>query len=407
MAFEIREDRSRSRGRKPLAREREEYFRLMGQGLSSVEACKIVGINYRTGKRWRNGRAASGQGRARPPVQVSPRPPGPSRYLREDDRIAIADRLREGAPIRAIARELGRSPSTISREVRRNAHPESGAYRPHAAEARAQARRPRPKDGKIAANSELREFIQQRLGLRWSPEQICQALRETFPDRPEMHVVHETIYQALYVQGRGELRRELTAALRTGRAMRRPRAQADRRRHRAVKDMVNISERPAEAADRAVPGHWEGDLILGAGNRSAIATLVERATRYVMLVHLPGRHDAEAVSGALITTAATLPAHLKQSLTWDQGSEMAAHKAFSLATDIPVFFCDPASPWQRGSNENTNGLLRQYFPKGTDLSQHDAAHLAAVAAELNGRPRKTLGWETPAERLARLLADSD
>jgi IS30 family transposase len=221
-----------------------------------------------------------------------------------------------------------------------------------------------------------------------------------------MHVVHETIYQALYVQGRGELRRELTAALRTGRAIRRPRAQASRRRSGPIPNMVNISERPAEAADRAVPGHWEGDLIIGQGGKSAIGTLVERATRYVMLVHLPGRHDAATVRDALIDTVRTLPAHLKRSLTWDQGSEMAGHRAFTLATDIPVFFCDPASPWQRGSNENTNGLLRQYFPKGTELAIHDRDHLDAVAAELNGRPRKTLGWETPAERLAKLLTTS-
>lgn len=407
MGFEIRQDRGRSQGRKPLAREREEYFRLMGQGLSSAEACKVVGINYRTGKRWRNGRAASGKAKARPPVQAQVVSPGYARYLREDDRIHIADRRREGASIREIARELGRAPSTISRELLRNAHPGSGAYRPHAAQARADARRPRPKTSKIDADSELRAFIQERLGLRWSPEQICQALRNDVPDRPEMHVVHETIYQALYVQGRGSLRRELTAALRTGRAMRRPRHLADRRQHRAVKQMVNISERPAEAVDRAVPGHWEGDLILGTGNGSAIGTLVERATRYVMLVHLPARHDATSVRDALIDTVKGLPAHLKRSLTWDQGSEMAGHRAFTIATDIPVFFCDPASPWQRGSNENTNGLLRQYFPKGTDLSVHDRDHLDAVAAELNGRPRKTLGWETPAERLAKLLTDNE
>jgi IS30 family transposase len=406
MDFKIRENRQQL-GPKPLVREREEYFRLMDQGLSSAEACKIVGINYRTGKRWRNGRAASGKDKARPPVQASPPAPGPSRYLREDDRILIADRRREGASIRDIARELGRSPSTVSRELDRNAHPGTGDYRPHAAQRRCDARLPRPKTSKIAADSELRSFIQTHLELRWSPEQISRALPNAFPDRPEMHVVHETIYQALYVQGRGELRRELTRALRTGRAMRKPRAQADRRQSRAVKGMVNISERPAEVTDRAVPGHWEGDLIIGKDSKSAIGTLVERSTRYVMLLHLPGRHDAETVRDALIDTAQTLPAHLKRSLTWDQGSEMAAHKAFTLATDIPVFFCDPASPWQRGSNENTNGLLRQYFPKGTDLSAHDREHLAAVAAELNGRPRKTLGWETPAERLAKLLDDNE
>nr|BFD88554.1 hypothetical protein StreXyl84_79550 [Streptomyces sp. Xyl84] len=239
------------------------------------------------------------------------------------------------------------------------------------------------------------------LDIRWSPEQICQALRAQFPDRPEMHVAHETIYQALYVQGRGELRRELAKALRTGR---KPHRQAACRQPRFATPMVMISERPAEAEDRAVPGHWEGDLIIGKDGTSAIGTLVERATRYVMLLHLPQGRTAEHVRVALVETVQTLPSHLVRSLTWDQGSEMAAHGAFTVATDIPVYFCDPASPWQRGSNENTNGLLRQYFPKGTDLSVHDPEHLAAVADQLNRRPRKTLGWETPAERLHKLLA---
>ncbi|MFE6744225.1 IS30 family transposase [Streptomyces tubercidicus] len=332
---------------------------------------------------------------------------GPSRYLREADRIHIADRLREKATVRAIAAELGRSPSTISREIRRNCtvDPRGGRhYRPHAAQARADARRPRPKPGKIGQNRELRDFIQDRLDLRWSPEQICQALLQTFPDRPEMHVVHETVYQALYVQGRGELRRELATALRSGRVRRKPRRQAQQRRPRFTDPMVMISERPAEAEDRAVPGHWEGDLIIGKDGNSAIGTLVERATRYVMLVHLPHGRSAENMRDALVDTVRCLPTHLARSLTWDQGAEMAAHATFTTATDIPVYFCDPASPWQRGSNENTNGLLRQYFPKGTDLSLHTREHLAAIAAELNGRPRKTLGWETPAERLHKLLA---
>jgi IS30 family transposase len=413
VGFQIRENRRRPQGRKKLTAERHAFLQLMSEGVSSKEACRIVGVHERTGQKWRNGRkhvtrlgteirSLSGT------VRLSGRPAADSgRFLGEDDRIRIADLRREGASVRAIARELGRSPSTVGREIRRNAHPVSGAYRPHAAQARADARRRRPKTGKISANGELREFIQDHLALRWSPEQICQALRETFPDRPEMHVVHETIYQALYIQGRGELRRELTAALRTGRALRRTRHLADRRRAGPIPDMVNISERPAEATDRAVPGHWEGDLIIGQGGKSAIGTLVERSTRYVMLVHLPGRHDAASVRDALIDTVKTLPTHLKRSLTWDQGSEMAGHRAFTIATDIPVFFCDPASPWQRGSNENTNGLLRQYFPKGTELAIHDREHLDAVAAELNGRPRKTLGWKTPAERLAKLLDDNN
>ncbi|MFJ4618115.1 IS30 family transposase [Streptomyces sp. NPDC088812] len=381
----------------------------MDQGLSSAEACKRVGINYRTGKRWRNGRAASGKDKAAPPVRAVTAPEGPSRYLREADRIHIADRLREKASVRQIAAELGRSPSTVSREIRRNGMPlrrdtSRWAYRPYAAQARADARRPRPKPGKIGQNPELRNFIQHHLDLRWSPEQICQALRSQFPDRPEMHVAHETVYQALYVQGRGELRRELARALRTGRVRRKPRRQAQQRTPRFATPMVMISERPAEAEDRAVPGHWEGDLIIGKDGSSAIGTLVERATRYVMLLHLPDGRSAERVRNALVETVRTLPSHLVRSLTWDQGAEMAAHGSFTVATDVPVYFCDPASPWQRGSNENTGGLLRQYFPKGTDLTVHTRDHLAAVAAELNSRPRKTLDWETPAERLHKLLA---
>ncbi|MFF4585573.1 IS30 family transposase [Streptomyces sp. NPDC001388] len=409
MAFEIRENRTVAQGPRVLVREREEYFRLVDQGMTCAEAARAVGINLRTGKRWRNGRNASGRSKAAPPINTvvppsaATTPPAPSRYLGEAERIHIADRLREKATVRAIAAELGRSPSTVSREIRRNRHPTNGQYRPHAAQARADARRPRPKPGKIGRTPQLRDFIQDRLMLRWSPEQISHARRRHFADRPEMHVTHETIYQALYVQGRGELRRELTRALRTGRAVRRPRRQAHKRQSRAVKNMVMISERPAEAADRAVPGHWEGDLIVGSSSRSAIATLVERSTRYLMLVHLPDDHSASAVRNALIDTVRTLPPHLKRSLTWDQGSEMASHRGFSLATDIPVYFCDPASPWQRGSNENTNGLLRQYFPKGSDLSVHTPKDLNTVAAELNSRPRKTLGWETPAERLSTLL----
>ncbi|WP_440575682.1 IS30 family transposase [Streptomyces sp. AC154] len=324
-------------------------------------------------------------------------------------RIHIADRLREKTSIRTIAAELGRTPSTISREIRRNGALWRGTqwtYRPHVAHRRAEQRRPRPKPGKIGRNPELREFIQYHLAIRWSSEQICHVLRRLFPDRPEMHVAHETIYQALYVQGRGELRRELTKALRTGRARRRPHRQSYKRLPRNISHMVMISDRSAEAADRAVPGRWEGDLIIGKDGKSAIGTLVERTTRYVMLAHLPLDHGAASTRDSLIETVETLPPHLRRSLTWDQGSEMASRKAFTLATNIPVYFCNPASPWQRGSNENTNGLLRQYFPKGTNLAVHTCDHLDAVAAELNSRPRKTLGWETPAERLAKLLASA-
>ncbi|WP_431948436.1 IS30 family transposase [Micromonospora marina] len=375
--------------------------------MSTSEACRLVGINRKTGHRWRYGRSSqtkAGQQGVPPaarPVAVS------ARFLSQAERIVIADRLREGASQAAIAAELRRSPGTVSREIRRNRHPDSGDYRPYAAQQRADSRRPRPKIGKIAACPALREHVQAMLDRRHSPEQISRRLRRDFPERNELHVSHETIYQALYVQGRGELRRELTAALRTGRAVRRPRRQPGRRQPRFTHPMVMISERPAEADDRAVPGHWEGDLIIGKDNGSAIGTLVERSTRYVLLVHLGAGRSADQVRDGLLTAMATLPQHLKRSLTWDQGIEMAMHHQFSITAQMPVYFCDPHSPWQRGSNENTNGLLRQYFPKSTDLAVHSPDHLATVAAELNGRPRKTLGWDTPAERLAKLLAVTD
>ena len=252
-------------------------------------------------------------------------------------------------------------------------------------------------------NQELRQTVENGLQKRWSPEEISHRLVKDFPDDESMRVSHETIYQALYFQARGGLKKEVAQALRTGRTRRKPHRVAGERYQRFVDPMVMISERPATIGDRAVPGHWEGDLIMGQANKTAIATLVERATRYTMLVHLPYGHDAEAVRDGLIATIATLPTHLRGSLTWDQGSEMARHKQFSMATDMQVYFCDPASPWQRGTNENTNGLLRQYFPKGTDLSVYGPEDLEHVSQQLNGRPRKTLGWDTPAERLRDLL----
>ena len=314
----------------------------------------------------------------------------------------IADRLRGNISIRTIARELHRPASTISREIDRNQHPD-GSYRPHAAAQRAAARRARPKTGKIAADPVLRTLVQDGLEQRHGPQQIARGLRRDHPDRPEWHVAHETIYQALYVQAKGGLRREVASWLRTGRAMRRPHVRPDQRRSRMATEMVMISQRPAEVADRAVPGHWEGDLIMGAGNRSAIGTLVERTTRFCLLLHLPNGYNPAQVRDALTGTIAALPVVLRRSLTWDQGSEMHFHGQFSAATGMPVFFCDPHAPWQRGTNENTNGLLRQYFPKGSDLSAHSRQRLDEVAAELNGRPRMTLGWDTPAERMVSLL----
>jgi transposase, IS30 family len=393
------------RGR-ALTTERALYFALVDQGVGYREAARRAGVNYRLTKTWRatqrahTAAADAATAAAAEPVAISPR------FLTIAERIVIADRRHTGASIRAIARELGRPASTISREITRNSPPEGGSYQPYAADRRAAVRRARPKTPTLIADPVLRGIVQGWLDQRWSPQQITHRLCREYPDRPEWHMTHETLYQALYLQARGGLRREVTGWLRSGRAQRIPRTRPDTRRPRMATDMLMISERPPEVADRAVPGHWEGDLIMGASNRSAIVTLVERTTRFVLLVFLPDGHGAVAVRDALATAIATLPEQLRRSLTWDQGSEMHLHHQITLATDLPIYFCDPHSPWQRGSNENTNGLLRQYFPKGTDLSVHTAEHLAFVAAQLNGRPRQTLGWDTPAERLAKLLAAS-
>jgi IS30 family transposase len=331
--------------------------------------------------------------------------PVSARYLSLQERERIADLRSNGTSMQAIGRELGRSVGTISREIKRNSHPILG-YLPYGAHRAATAARARPKASKLAEPGELHDYVKNKLLTRWSPQQISKLLIKEFPDDEQMRVSPETIYQALYFQARGGLKREVKEALRTGRTRRKQHRNPEERTSRFRDPMINISERPAEIEDRAVPGHWEGDLITGAYNQSAIATLVERTTRYVMLVHLPVDHTAESVRDGLIKTMATLPAHLRGSLTWDQGAEMAKHQAFSIATDMDVYFCDPASPWQRGSNENTNGLLRQYFPKGTDLNAYSPEDLEHVAQELNGRPRKTLGWDTPAQRLRDLLIAS-
>jgi IS30 family transposase len=357
------------------------------------------------------------------------------RYLSLTEREEIAVGWAAGQSRAMIARRIGRHPATIGRELRRNQagrrpprppRPDGQPHRPGPppgtnrgqdrpqhellpyravlAQGKAELRARRPKPGKLARHPELRAEVTRRLRRRWSPEQISRTLRRDFPDHPEMQVSHETIYQALYVQGRGELRRELTRCLRTGRALRKPHRLPDQRRFRGhIPAELMISQRPPEADDRAVPGHWEGDLIIGRDSNSAIGTLVERSSRFVLLLHLPARHTAEAVRDAMIEQIGTLPAALRRSLSWDQGVELARHGEITLALNLPIFFCDPHSPWQRGSNENTNGLLRQYFPKGSDLSVHSAEHLAAVAAELNARPRKTLGWNNPAQALAHLL----
>jgi IS30 family transposase len=330
------------------------------------------------------------------------------RYLSLAEREEIAVGVAAGDTQVVIARRLGRSPSTVSRELRRNTMVRApGGYRAVLAQSKADQRSKRPKVAKLVAIPRLRQQVQGMLEQRFSPQQITHRLPLDFPDDADMRVSHEAIYQSLFVQGRGALRRELAACLRTGRTLRRPRARASAAAQaelRQIKDMVMISERPAEVEDRAVPGHFEGDLIVGADNGSAIGTLVERSTRFTMLLHLPGRRDAATVRDAIAAAALTMPEHLRRSLTWDQGRELARHTEITMATGMPIYFCDPHSPWQRGSNENTNGLLRQYFPKGTDLSVHTAEHLQAVAAELNARPRKTLDWATPAEKLSQLLS---
>jgi transposase, IS30 family len=301
-----------------------------------------------------------------------------------------------------IAARLGKATSTVSREVAANGG--RSGYRAWRAHQRAREQARRPKTPKLAC-PRLAARVTAWLADWWSPQQIAARLRIEFGGDPMMRVSHETIYRALYVQGRGELRRELARCLRTGRARRRPRHRGQNTGQ--IRDMVMISERPAEAADRAVPGHWEGDLLIGTDLTSAVGTLVERTTRYVVLLHLPDGHAAHLVEQAMRQAISALPAQLTRTITWDQGKEMANHAEFTLATGIPVYFCDPHKPWQRGSNENTNGLLRQYLPKGTNLSVHSADDLAGIARSLNNRPRKTLGYMTPSEKLAELLAHTD
>jgi IS30 family transposase len=316
------------------------------------------------------------------------------------EREEISRGLVAAESYRTIAMRLGRAPSTISREVAANGTRES--YRSWRADARAERQAARPKQAKLLRCRRLRAAVERGLRKRWSPAQIATRLVRDFPADPEMRVSPETIYQSLFVQSRGALRQELARFLRSGRTYRRPAGRTSGVGQ--LKEMLLLSDRPAEVADRAVPGHWEGDLILGGRHQSAIATLVERQTRFVLLVPLPHGRDAEAVKDALLRAVRKLPGHLRRSLTWDRGKEMAAHVPFTIASGVQVYFCDPHSPWQRGTNENTNGLLRQYFPKGTDLSGYTPAQLNTVAAELNGRPRQTLGWQTPAEAFARAVA---
>jgi IS30 family transposase len=385
-------------GRVRLPKElRRRFWRLIAEGCSTEAAADAVGVARETGGRWFV--EAGGM----PPMSLAA-PKG--RYLSFREREELALDRAAGLGIREIARRLGRSPSTISREIARGCltRRPRGRYRASVAQARADARARRPKPAKLVLHPRLRDWVADKLErLQWSPEQISRRLQAEFPDDESMRISPEAIYQSLYVQGRGVLRRELAVCLRTGRALRKPRRRADGRRER-IKDKLMISERPAEADDRAVPGHWEGDLVVGKNGKTAVGTLVERSTRFVLLLHLPDGFAAEAVRDAITEKITTLPAALRRSLTWDQGLEMRRHAEISIAADLPVYFCDPHSPWQRGSNENTNGLLRQYLPKGTDLSVHSAADLDTIADKLNGRPRKTLEFRTPAEELDRLLS---
>ncbi|GHI44476.1 hypothetical protein ScoT_06500 [Streptomyces albidoflavus] len=408
--------RGRGKPRPPAHPGRAEYERLRAAGVRRRDAAAQAGVHERTAEDWDQGIRQIGHSRLHPDGRMIVyktgvtiiKPPLAAvdaqlhpRFLTMAERETIADMRRAGHSLRAIGRVLGRPASTVKREI--DARAVDGIYRPHRAQRAWAESRSRPKDSKLAQDGPLRRFVADKLQEQWSPEQICHALVTEFPDDEGMRVSPETIYQAIYVQARGGLRREVAAALRTGRTRRKPHRSPDQRTRRFVDEMVMISKRPPEVEDRAVPGHWEGDLIVGPRSESAIVTLVERSTRYVLLGHLPGGHTAEEVRDVLVPLIQTLPSHLRGSLTWDQGCEMAAHKQFTLATGVPVYFCDPHSPWQRGSNENTNGLLRQYFPKSTDLSVHSPEDLEHVAQQLNGRPRKTLGWKTPAERLRDLL----
>jgi transposase, IS30 family len=405
----------------PLAFVVREFWGHVRDGCTAAEAGVAVGVSENTGLSWF--RDAGGV----KPRLAEPKTSGPRPRLTLRDRIQVDIGIKTNESLNSIGRRLGRPASTIKREIdvngghhvarksgyrRKQAFgaPQSGktaqvGYDAFVAQARCDQRARRPKTGKLAGNDKLHDEVQARLLEEHSPEQIAKRLPMDFPDDTEMRVSHETIYQSIYVQGKGNLRRELHTCLRTGRALRKPQRRPGERRGR-IPNMVNISERPPEVEDRALPGHWEGDMILGStASGSAIGTLVERTTRFVMLLHLPNGHGALALQEAIVAKMAQLPAVLRKTLTWDQGHEMANHVAIAEAAQLDIYFCDPHKPWQRGTNENTNGLLRQYFAKGTDLSVFPADYLDYVAAKLNNRPRETLGWKTPAEALDELLSN--
>jgi transposase, IS30 family len=388
----------KTRGGVLLVEEREWFARLVAQGVSNAEACRMVGINRKTGIRWRYGRTirnTAGEAVHYLPVRVTaPTAPHP-RYLSLAERTVIADLHRAGVGVRGIAEELGRAPSTVSRELRRNVDG-PGRYLPATAQRLSVERRSRAvPTRRVVRDNELHGVVTALLGKRWSPEQVSHELRSHFPDQPERHLCTESIYQAIY-----DPRTDVTRPAKRRRPRRRRHVQGLERRGR-ITNMTMIADRPLEVDDRVQVGHWEGDCIMGSGNRSAIGTLVERTTRFLILVHLPtGRPAAENIRDGIADALGGLPPHLRRTLTWDQGKEMALHQQITTNTGTRVYFCDAHSPWQRGSNENTNGLLRDYFPKGTDLSTISPAEMQQVADELNDRPRKTLGWARPADLIA-------
>ena len=388
-------DRRRTPAGGVQSEKQQRYAQLIAQGVSNSEACRVVGIDRKTGNRWRYGRKVRNSAGALviyPPVKITEAKPRSPRYLSEQERIQIADLLAANTSVRGIAAQMGRAPSTISREIRRNRDSDDH-YRPHHAEQAARRRAGKPRQRRIAGDELLAEVVGRLLAKRWSPEQVAHELRARFADQPSRWLCKETIYQAIYDTA--------VALTRPARRRRRRRRLPGLQRRGRLMAMRMIDERPAEVQDRVEAGHWEGDLIMGAGNRSAIGTLVERTTRYLVLLAFPdGIATTDRVRQAITDALESVPAGLRRTLTWDQGKELAQHQQISAATGTDVFFCDAHSPWQRGSNENMNGLLRDYFPKGTDLSVHTAQDIVRIAAEVNDRPRKTLAWQRPAQLFA-------
>lgn len=378
------------RGRKVRDVE-DEYWQLMRQGMSNTDACKLLGMTRRSGT-WIRQRAGY-----RIPSLTPTAPAVVGRYLELRERLQIADLHRLGLSMRQISVRLGRHPSTISRELRRH-RTGSGDYLPHVADDDARRQRARPKPHRLVADAALRRLVQRKLNRFWSPEEISGWLRKTYPTDPAMRICHETIYRALLLRDDAGLHKRYTGKLRTGRRVRRTRWNNPIGRGSRIRNMASITQRPAEAADKQTAGHWEGDLIVGVGSVSAMATLRERTTHYGIVLNLPNDHTARSVNAAITEAFASIPKHLKRSLTWDQGVEMAAHEQLTATTGVPVFFADRSSPWQRGANENFNGLLRQYFPKGTNLAIHSPSHVTTVMNDLNNRPRKRLDYDTPTER---------